>query len=88
MSSLDKVSKFDFHIHSKYSFDSFMDIEKIIKVAKKRGIDGIAIADHNTIKGGRKVLKIGKYIPLIWKIQVFSCLVLMEMVAKVSYFLT
>lgn len=60
MSSLDKASKFDLHIHSKYSFDSFMDIEKIIKVAKKRGIDGIAIADHNTIKGGREVLKIGK----------------------------
>lgn len=42
----------DFHIHSKYSFDSLSSVEKIIKQAKKVGLNCIAITDHNTIKGG------------------------------------
>jgi len=49
---------FDLHIHSKYSFDSILEPKKIIKVAKKRGLDGVAITDHNTIKGGLEAKKI------------------------------
>jgi len=40
------------HIHSKYSSDGIMDVKEIVKIAIKRGLDGIAITDHNTIKGG------------------------------------
>ncbi len=50
----------DLHIHSKYSFDSILEPEKIIEVAKKRDLDGIAITDHNTIKGGVEAEKINK----------------------------
>lgn len=50
----------DLHIHSKYSFDSLLEPKKIIKVAKKRGLDGIAITDHNTIKGGLDAKKVNK----------------------------
>lgn len=49
---------FDFHIHSKYSFDSILEPKKIIKVAKKKGLDGVAITDHNTIKGSLEAKKI------------------------------
>ena len=42
----------ELHTHSKYSFDSFLDPIKMTKRAKKIGLDGIAITDHNTIKGG------------------------------------
>lgn len=52
--------KYDLHIHSKYSYDSLMDPEKIIKVAKKKGLNGIAITDHNTIKGGISTSKSNK----------------------------
>jgi predicted metal-dependent phosphoesterase TrpH len=48
----------DLHIHSKYSFDSILEPKRIIKVAKKRGLDGIAITDHNTIKGSIEAKKI------------------------------
>lgn len=44
--------KYDLHIHSKYSYDSLLSPKMILKVAKKRGLDGIAITDHNTILGG------------------------------------
>ncbi len=44
--------KYDLHSHSKYSSDGILDPKKIIKVAFKKGLDGIAVTDHNTIKGG------------------------------------
>ena len=49
--------KYDLHIHTKYSNDGVMEPKKIVKIAKKRGLDGIAITDHNTIKGGLKTKK-------------------------------
>lgn len=49
--------KIDLHIHSKYSHDSFIPIDKIIKFSKKIGLDGIAITDHNTIEGAQEALK-------------------------------
>lgn len=42
--------KFELHIHSKYSYDSFSDPSKIVKVAKKKGLNAISITDHNTMK--------------------------------------
>ena len=49
--------KYDLHIHSKYSSDGILEPEKIVKIATKRGLDGIAVTDHNTIKGGLKAKK-------------------------------
>jgi hypothetical protein len=54
------ISKFDLHIHSKYSYDSIMRPEKIIKVAKQKGLTGIAITDHGTIEGGLAAKKCSK----------------------------
>lgn len=44
--------KLDLHMHSHYSFDGIMAPKQIIALAKRRGLDGIAVADHNTISGG------------------------------------
>lgn len=49
--------KYDLHIHSKYSSDGILDVREIMKIAIKRGLDGIAITDHNTIKGGQEAKK-------------------------------
>jgi predicted metal-dependent phosphoesterase TrpH len=43
--------KFDLHVHSNYSKDSFLKPETILKIAKERGLSGIAITDNDTIKG-------------------------------------
>jgi len=51
---------YDLHIHSKYSYDSFQKIETILNTAHKRGLNGIAITDHNTIKGGLEAFKTNK----------------------------
>lgn len=55
-----EFDEFDFHIHSSFSFDSMLSPERIIKTATTRGLQGIAITDHKTIKGGleaRRVIK-------------------------------
>ena len=41
--------KFDLHIHTKYTKDSLMDPERIIKIAQKMGLSGVAITDHNAM---------------------------------------
>ena len=49
--------KVDMHVHSKFSFDCFMEPSTILSVARKRGLTGVAIVDHNTVKGGLQALK-------------------------------
>jgi len=48
----------DFHVHSSFSFDCKSNVKNIIKTCKKIGINGVAITDHNTIKGGIEALKL------------------------------
>ena len=43
--------RFDLHIHSNYSPDSALDVDDILKKAVKKGLDGIAICDHDTLTG-------------------------------------
>lgn len=46
--------KYDLHVHSKYSSDGYLDPKKLVKVAQKRGLSGVALTDHNTLQGGLK----------------------------------
>jgi predicted metal-dependent phosphoesterase TrpH len=45
----------DFHVHTCYSRDSSITLKQVISFAKKKGLDGVAITDHNTIKGALKL---------------------------------
>ena len=44
--------KYDFHTHTKYSCDGYIEPKLLVKVAVKAGLSGIAVTDHNTVKGG------------------------------------
>ncbi len=52
----------DLHIHSYYSVDSLLSPRKILLLARKKGINVVAITDHNTIKGGLKAKEFEKSI--------------------------
>jgi len=52
--------KYDLHIHTHNSACSILKPKTILKIAKRIGLNGIAITDHNTIKGGLEVYKINK----------------------------
>lgn len=54
------VRKYDLHVHSFYSGCSSIRPEKLLRIAKKRGLNGIAVTDHNTIKGGLETKKLNK----------------------------
>ena len=50
--------KLDLHIHSQYSDDGQGSPKFIIKSLQKKGLNGMAITDHNTIEGSLKALKV------------------------------
>ena len=50
--------KLDLHIHSCFSNDATGSLEDLIKSLKKRGLQGMALTDHNTVKGCVKVQKV------------------------------
>lgn len=43
--------KIELHCHTAASPDSLVKVKDLIKVARKRGLDRLAITDHNTIRG-------------------------------------
>jgi predicted metal-dependent phosphoesterase TrpH len=50
----------DPHIHSTYSTDSTASPRDIVKKARSIGLDAIAVADHNTIKGSMATIEEAK----------------------------
>ena len=50
--------KLDLHIHSQYSEDGLGSPKEIIKELQKKGLQGMAITDHNTIEGSLKAVKL------------------------------
>lgn len=50
--------KLDLHLHSCYSNDATGSLEDLIKSLKKRGLQGMALTDHNSVKGCVKIQKI------------------------------
>jgi len=50
--------KLDLHIHSQYSSDGTGTPKEIIKVLQKKGLHGMAITDHNNVKGSLKAIEV------------------------------
>lgn len=60
---------FDMHFHTKYSMDGLSLIPNVLKTAAKKGI-GVAITDHNQIKGVTACIRNRKKVPIIPGIEV------------------
>lgn len=52
--------KIDLHCHTYYSNDGVSSPEQIIKQALKKGLDGVAITDHETSEAWEESLNIGE----------------------------
>ncbi len=48
---MSNLVKAEFHTHTIYSFDSLVRIEDLLATCAQKGIDRIAITDHNEIEG-------------------------------------
>ena len=47
----------DLHVHSHNSKDSLLHPQKIIRAALKKGLNCIAVTDHDTVKGGLELVR-------------------------------
>ena len=54
-----KMIKADLHIHSTMS-DGSCSIEEVIQLAKEKGLTHIAITNHDTVKGLKEAIELGK----------------------------
>jgi predicted metal-dependent phosphoesterase TrpH len=50
--------KIDLHVHTCYSKDSIITLESLLAHIRKNGLDGVAITDHNTVKGALRIVKV------------------------------
>ncbi len=55
----------DLHAHTLWSKDCLMPFDKIIRLCKQRGIDRIAITDHNTADGALAMQKLAPDLVLV-----------------------
>jgi len=48
---MDALIRAEFHTHTCYSHDSLVKIDDFLDTCNKKGLDRVAITDHNEIKG-------------------------------------
>ncbi len=60
----------DLHIHTNASADGHCPVEKVIEAAKARGLDAVAVTDHDTTTGALQALSIDADIIIIPGIEV------------------
>ena len=51
--------KADLHVHTEMS-DSSFTIEQVLELAKEKGLTHIAITNHDTVKGLKESVELGK----------------------------
>jgi predicted metal-dependent phosphoesterase TrpH len=47
--------KIDLHVHSQYSYDSLITPNELILYAKRAGLDGVAVTDHDRLDGAKRM---------------------------------
>ena len=53
--------KVDLHFHTVFSFDSCITLQQAIKMCNRKGIDCVAITDHNEMSGAIKLAKMAPF---------------------------
>jgi Predicted metal-dependent phosphoesterases (PHP family) len=51
----------DCHVHTAYSSDSGLALERLVIACRRKGINGICVTDHNTIAGAMRLAKIAPF---------------------------
>ncbi len=62
--------RIDLHSHTQYSPDSTSPVHEVLQAARKSGLDGIAITDHNAIEGSLKAVEIASGLLVVPAVEV------------------
>ncbi len=57
--------KVDMHVHTCYSRDATLSLENIMESCRRRGLDGVAITDHNTIAGALALKEMAPFLVIV-----------------------
>lgn len=52
------IVRLDLHMHTHHSRDCTIPTREVIRLCRKRGLDGIAVTDHNTLAGGLEAVEL------------------------------
>jgi predicted metal-dependent phosphoesterase TrpH len=61
MSDLSRLFKIDFHVHTHFSYDSPMPPRLVLEVARRKGLAGVAITDHDSVEGALQAVAANRY---------------------------
>ena len=59
--TVDKSIRVDLHNHTHYSPDSILSPKQFVGEARRRGLDVVAVTDHNTIRGALAVRELADF---------------------------
>lgn len=55
----------DLHLHSSYSHDGQSSLQELIDLSRERGLDRIALTDHNTVEGALELARIAPELTIV-----------------------
>lgn len=53
--------RIDLHVHTAYSEDCWVPLEKVIEAVRKSGVQAIAVTDHNEIEGALRLVEMAPF---------------------------
>lgn len=56
---------YDLHVHTRHSYDSLQSPRRVLDAARRRGLDGVAIADHDAFEGARRAAAMAEDVRVI-----------------------
>ena len=54
---IDLRLKIDLHVHTNYSCDSKITLNQVVEYSQMRGLDGVAITDHDVVTGALELVE-------------------------------
>jgi len=54
--------RLDLHTHSHYSYDSWQSLRTILRTVRARGLDGIALTDHDVLAGALRLADMADFL--------------------------
>ena len=55
----------DLHTHTRYSYDVFTSLKSVIRACQRRGINCLAVTDHNEIEGALQLQEIAPFMVIV-----------------------